>query len=66
MCIAAMALQLFSLDQNTDIRARTGNRLFKPINVGTNALVVLHSCPPCLWRKVKLSDDIKFTLYHIH
>ena len=65
-CIVTIALQLFSLDRNIDIRARRGDRLFKSICKGTNALVVLHSSPQCFWRDVKLSDDVKFTLYHMH
>jgi hypothetical protein len=65
MCIVTVALQLFSLDRNTDIRTQTGNRLFNFIYEGTNALVVLHSLPPCLWCEVKLSDDVTFALYHM-
>ena len=33
---------------------------------GTNALVLQHYSPPSLWRDVKLSEDVKFTLYHVH
>jgi hypothetical protein len=66
ICVLQPLHSCYSTWEETQIFCPQQVTLFKSIYEGANALVVFHSSPPCLWRDVKLSDEVKFTFYHMH